>query len=94
MAALKLSLIDLEARWGDRAEAEMHRERLSERDAKAYATVWTLPINESREAAEMAARHDTVVNKVTDSNSLGGFFYSLNLSDELREALQPMARFR
>ena len=28
------------------------------------------------------------------TNSLGGFFYSLNLSDELREALQPMARFR
>lgn len=27
-------------------------------------------------------------------NSLGGFFYSLNLSDELREAVQPMARFR
>jgi N4-gp56 family major capsid protein len=27
-------------------------------------------------------------------NSLGGFFYSLNLSDELREALQPMSRFR
>lgn len=27
-------------------------------------------------------------------NSLGGFFYSLNLSDELRETLQPMARFR
>lgn len=27
-------------------------------------------------------------------NSLGGFFYSQNLSDELREALQPMARFR
>ena len=27
-------------------------------------------------------------------NSLGGFFYSLNLSDELREALQPEARFR
>jgi N4-gp56 family major capsid protein len=27
-------------------------------------------------------------------NSLGGFFYSLNLSNELREALQPMARFR
>lgn len=27
-------------------------------------------------------------------NSLGGFFYSLNLSDELREALQPMQRFR
>lgn len=28
------------------------------------------------------------------TNSLGGFFYSLNLSDELREALQPMSRFR
>ena len=27
-------------------------------------------------------------------NSLGGFFYSLNLSDELRTALQPDARFR
>jgi len=27
-------------------------------------------------------------------NSLGGFFYSLNLSDELRTALQPEARFR
>jgi N4-gp56 family major capsid protein len=27
-------------------------------------------------------------------NSLGGFFYSLNLSEELREALQPMVRFR
>jgi N4-gp56 family major capsid protein len=27
-------------------------------------------------------------------NSLGGFFYSLNLSDELREALQPESRFR
>ena len=27
-------------------------------------------------------------------NSLGGFFYSLNLSDELRDALQPEARFR
>lgn len=27
-------------------------------------------------------------------NSLGGFFYSLNLSDELRAALQPEARFR
>lgn len=27
-------------------------------------------------------------------NSLGGYFYSLNLSDELREALQPMSRFR
>lgn len=28
------------------------------------------------------------------TNSLGGYFYSLNLSDELREALQPMSRFR
>ena len=27
-------------------------------------------------------------------NSLGGFFYSLNLSNELREAVQPMSRFR
>lgn len=27
-------------------------------------------------------------------NTLGGFFYSLNLSKELREALQPLARFR
>jgi N4-gp56 family major capsid protein len=27
-------------------------------------------------------------------NSLGGFFYSLNLSDELRDALQPESRFR
>ena len=28
------------------------------------------------------------------TNSLGGFFYSQNLSDELREAVQPMSRFR
>ena len=27
-------------------------------------------------------------------NSLGGFLYSLNLSDKLREALQPESRFR
>lgn len=27
-------------------------------------------------------------------NSLGGFFYSLNLSDELRQALQPTTKFR
>src|SRR6476620_3603427 len=27
-------------------------------------------------------------------NTLGGYFYSLNLSDELRTALQPMAKFR
>jgi N4-gp56 family major capsid protein len=28
------------------------------------------------------------------TNSLGGFFYSLNLSKELREALQPSVKFR
>ena len=28
------------------------------------------------------------------TNSLGGFFYSLNLSDELRTAVQPMTKFR
>lgn len=27
-------------------------------------------------------------------NSLGGYFYSLNLSDELRQAVQPMTKFR
>ena len=27
-------------------------------------------------------------------NTLGGYFYSLNLSDQLREALQPMVKFR
>lgn len=27
-------------------------------------------------------------------NTLGGYFYSLNLSDELRQALQPMCKFR
>jgi N4-gp56 family major capsid protein len=27
-------------------------------------------------------------------NTLGGYFYSLNLSNELRQALQPMAKFR
>ncbi|MCR4301549.1 MAG: hypothetical protein NUV51_08050 [Sulfuricaulis sp.] len=27
-------------------------------------------------------------------NSLGGYFYSLNLSDELRSAVQPMSKFR
>lgn len=27
-------------------------------------------------------------------SSLGGYFYSLNLSDELREAVQPMTKFR
>lgn len=35
----KPSLIDLEAREGDRAEGESHRERLSEMDSKEYATV-------------------------------------------------------
>jgi N4-gp56 family major capsid protein len=28
------------------------------------------------------------------TNSLGGYFYSLNLSDELRTAVQPMTKFR
>ena len=28
------------------------------------------------------------------TNSLGGFLYALNLSNELRVALQPMSRFR
>jgi len=28
------------------------------------------------------------------TNSLGGFFYSLNLSDELRTVVQPMTKFR
>ena len=27
-------------------------------------------------------------------NTLGGYFYSLNLSDELRQALQPTVKFR
>ncbi len=27
-------------------------------------------------------------------NTLGGYFYSLNLSDELRDSLQPMSKFR
>ena len=27
-------------------------------------------------------------------NTLGGYFYSLNLSNELRQALQPMVKFR
>ncbi len=27
-------------------------------------------------------------------NSLGGYFYSLNLSDQLRQAVQPMTKFR
>lgn len=28
------------------------------------------------------------------TNTLGGYFYSLNLSDNLRQSLQPMAKFR
>lgn len=28
------------------------------------------------------------------TNSLGGYFYSLNLSEELRETLQPLTKFR
>ena len=35
-----------------------------------------------------------MAGQIWATNSLGGFFYSLNLSDELREALQPMSRFR
>lgn len=35
-----------------------------------------------------------MAGQIWATNSLGGFFYSLNLSDELREALQPMAKFR
>lgn len=35
----KFSLIDLEARWGDRAEGESHRERLSERTPRGDAIV-------------------------------------------------------
>ena len=35
-----------------------------------------------------------MAGQVWATNSLGGFFYSLNLSDELRETLQPMSRFR
>jgi hypothetical protein len=35
-----------------------------------------------------------MAGQVWATNSLGGFLYSLNLSDELREALQPMERFR
>jgi len=33
-AHVKSSLIDLETRWGNKAEAETHRERLSERTRK------------------------------------------------------------
>ena len=35
-----------------------------------------------------------MAGQIWSTNSLGGYFYSLNLSDELREALQPMSRFR
>jgi len=35
-----------------------------------------------------------MAGQIWATNSLGGFFYSLNLSDELRESLQPMSRFR
>lgn len=35
-----------------------------------------------------------MAGQIWATNSLGGFFYSLNLSDELRTALQPMSRFR
>lgn len=35
-----------------------------------------------------------MAGQIWQTNSLGGFFYSLNLSDELRIALQPTSRFR
>ena len=35
-----------------------------------------------------------MAGQIWATNSLGGFFYALNLSDELRESLQPMSRFR
>ena len=35
-----------------------------------------------------------MAGQIWATNSLGGFFYSQNLSKELREALQPMSRFR
>ena len=35
-----------------------------------------------------------MAGQIWSTNSLGGFFYSLNLSDELRIALQPTSRFR
>ena len=35
-----------------------------------------------------------MAGQIWATSSLGGFFYSLNLSDELRDALQPMMRFR
>ena len=35
-----------------------------------------------------------MAGQIWATNSLGGFFYSLNLSDELRDSLQPMSRFR
>jgi len=34
------------------------------------------------------------VGQIWATNSLGGYFYSLNLSQELRTALQPMTKFR
>ena len=35
-----------------------------------------------------------MAGQIWATNSLGGFMYALNLSDELRQALQPMSRFR
>lgn len=35
-----------------------------------------------------------MAGQIWATNSLGGFFYALNLSDELRTALQPLSRFR
>ena len=35
-----------------------------------------------------------MAGQLWSTNSLGGYFYSLNLSDELRTAVQPMTKFR
>lgn len=34
------------------------------------------------------------VSQLWAVNQLGGYFYSMNLSEELRRSLQPMAKFR
>ena len=35
-----------------------------------------------------------MAGQLWSTNSLGGYFYSLNLSNELRRAVQPMTKFR
>lgn len=35
-----------------------------------------------------------MAGQIWSVNTLGGYFFSLNLSDELREALQPLTKFR